>query len=44
MVSALRVPQAKLAKRELDSAEQRVVTLRELLGDETPAWRRSRLR
>ena len=36
MVSALRVPQAKLAKRELDSAEQRIVTLRELLGDETP--------
>ncbi len=36
MVSALRVPQAKLAKRELDSAEQRVVTLRELLGSEAP--------
>ena len=36
MVSALRVPKAKLAKRELDSAEQRVVTLRELLGDDTP--------
>jgi lipoate-protein ligase A len=36
MVSALRVPQAKLAKRQLDSAEQRVVTLRELLGDRTP--------
>ena len=36
MVSALRVPKAKLAKRELDSAEQRVVTLRELLGGETP--------
>ncbi len=36
MVSALRVPKAKLAKRELDSAEQRVVTLGELLGDETP--------
>ena len=36
MVSALRVPQAKLAKRQLDSAAQRVVTLRELLGDETP--------
>jgi lipoate-protein ligase A len=36
MVSALRVPQAKLAKRQLDSAEQRVVTLRELLGDATP--------
>ena len=36
MVSALRVPQAKLAKRQLDSAAQRVVTLRELLGDATP--------
>jgi lipoate-protein ligase A len=36
MVSALRVPQAKLAKRQLDSAEQRVVTLRELLGEQTP--------
>jgi lipoate-protein ligase A len=36
MVSALRVPQVKLEKRNLDSAQQRVVTLRELLGDETP--------
>jgi lipoate-protein ligase A len=36
MVSALRVPRAKLAKHELDSAEQRVVTLRELLGENTP--------
>jgi len=36
MVSALRVPKAKLAKRELDSAAQRVVTLSELLGTETP--------
>jgi lipoate-protein ligase A len=36
MVSALQVPKAKLAKRALDSAEQRVVTLRDLLGDETP--------
>jgi len=36
MMSALRVPQAKLAKRELDSAAQRVVTLRELLGENTP--------
>lgn len=36
MVSALRVPQAKLEKRKLDSAAQRVVTLRELLGDQTP--------
>jgi len=36
MVAALRVPQAKLAKRQLDSAAQRVITLRELLGDDTP--------
>jgi lipoate-protein ligase A len=36
MVAALRVPQAKLAKRQLDSAAQRVVTLRELLSDDTP--------
>jgi lipoate-protein ligase A len=32
MVAALNVPQAKLAKRGLDSAAQRVVTLKELLG------------
>ena len=36
MVSALRVPQGKLAKRDLDSAAQRVVTLKELLGPATP--------
>lgn len=36
MVNALRVPQSKLAKRELDSAAQRVVTLKELLGPNTP--------
>jgi lipoate-protein ligase A len=36
MMSALRVPRAKLAKRNLDSVGQRVVTLRELLGDATP--------
>jgi lipoate-protein ligase A len=36
MTAALRVPTIKLKKRELDSAEQRVVTLRELLGDATP--------
>jgi lipoate-protein ligase A len=36
MVAALRVPKTKLAKRDLDSAEQRVVTLRELLGDDIP--------
>ena len=36
MVNALRVPQSKLEKRELDSAAQRVVTLKELLGPNTP--------
>jgi lipoate-protein ligase A len=36
MVNALRVPQGKLAKRDLDSAAQRVVTLKELLGPNTP--------
>lgn len=35
MLAALNVPQAKLATRALDSAAQRVVTLKELLG-ETP--------
>ncbi len=37
MVSALRVPRAKLEKHELDAAETRVVTLRELMGDDTPS-------
>lgn len=36
MVAALRVPRVKLAKRKLDSVEQRVVTLRELMGEDTP--------
>jgi len=36
MVSALNVAQAKLAKRSLDSAAQRVVTLKELLGEAPP--------
>ena len=36
MVAALRVPRAKLEKRQLDSAAQRVVTLRQLLGPATP--------
>jgi lipoate-protein ligase A len=36
MVAALNVPESKLKKHELDSAEQRVVTLRELLGDGLP--------
>jgi lipoate-protein ligase A len=39
MVSALQVPRAKLEKHMLDSAERRVVTLRELLGDEVPGMR-----
>lgn len=37
MIAALNVPQAKLAKRALDNAAQRVVTLRELLGERTPS-------
>ncbi len=36
MLSALNVPQEKLAKRALDSAAQRVVTLRELLKEVPP--------
>ena len=36
MVRALNIPQAKLARHKLDSAAQRVVTLKELLGDATP--------
>jgi lipoate-protein ligase A len=32
MTAALKVPEGKLAKRSLDSAAQRVVTLKELLG------------
>lgn len=32
MIAALNVPQAKLAKRALDSAAQRIVTLKEVLG------------
>ncbi|MBT8087323.1 MAG: lipoate--protein ligase family protein [Gammaproteobacteria bacterium] len=36
MVRALNIPAAKLAKHDLDSAEQRVVTLQELLGDDLP--------
>lgn len=33
MLAALNVPQEKLAKRALDSAEKRVVTVKELLGE-----------
>ncbi len=36
MVKALRVPDSKLAKRELGSAADRVVSLRDLLGDDMP--------
>jgi len=36
MVKVLNVPQSKVAKHDLDSAAQRVVTLKELLGDATP--------
>ncbi len=36
MIAALKVPVEKLAKRELSSARQRVVSLRELLGDAVP--------
>ena len=36
MVSALRVPGAKLEKRQLDTAAQRVITLKELLGADLP--------
>ena len=39
MLSALNVPQEKLAKRALDSAAQRVVTLKELLGAAPPLAR-----
>ncbi len=37
MVAALKVPAAKLKKRSLDSAEQRVTTLKALLGDDMPS-------
>lgn len=37
MMAALNVPQAKLAKKNLVSTEQRIVTLSELLGDEVPS-------
>jgi lipoate-protein ligase A len=36
MTSALNIPERKLAKRNLDSAAQRVVTLKELLGNSLP--------
>jgi len=37
MMAALDMPQSKLAKRALASGAQRVVTLRELLGEQTPS-------
>src|SRR5579872_613669 len=36
MIAALKVPVEKLAKRDLDSARQRVVSMRDLLGDKLP--------
>jgi lipoate-protein ligase A len=36
MVACLNIPAEKLAKRALDSAAQRVVTMRELMGDKLP--------
>ncbi len=36
MIAALKVPVEKLAKRDLDSARHRVVTLSQLLGDALP--------
>ncbi|MBS0325717.1 MAG: lipoate--protein ligase family protein [Proteobacteria bacterium] len=36
MLAALNVPEAKLARRNLDTAAQRVVTLKELLGTAPP--------
>lgn len=39
MVACLNVPTAKLAKRSLDSAEQRIITMREVLGDRVPDFR-----
>src|SRR5579864_2575402 len=36
MIAALKVPVEKLAKRDLDSARQRVVSMRDILGDKLP--------
>ncbi len=36
MTRALNIPAAKIAKHDLDSAEQRIVTLKELLGGDLP--------
>ena len=37
MIAALNIPAAKLAKHKLKSGSDRVVTVRELLGDKTPS-------
>lgn len=37
MIAALNIPAAKLAKHKLQSGGDRVVTVRELLGDDTPS-------
>ncbi|MGB9117360.1 lipoate--protein ligase family protein [Bradyrhizobium sp.] len=39
IVACLKVPAEKLAKRDLDSAAQRVITMREVLGDKVPDLR-----
>lgn len=36
MVSALNIPESKVARRKLDSAAERVTTLKKLLGDKLP--------
>ena len=36
MVACLNIPAAKLAKRNLDSAESRIITMREVLGERVP--------
>ena len=36
MLGALKIPESKLAKRKLDSAAERIVTLKELLGGDLP--------
>jgi lipoate-protein ligase A len=36
MLRVLKIPEAKLAKRDLDSAADRIITLKELLGDDLP--------
>jgi len=36
MVACLNVPVEKLAKRELNTAAQRIITMREILGDKVP--------